>query len=120
MRIYISGPITGTAHYALKFAAAAHRLHEAGHVPANPVLLPAPAPREGDDEWRAWMRATTRLLTDCDGVALLPGWRDSRGWRCPDTPYATLDRDCLGHDCQMEHKITAALAAAGVPVKEQQ
>jgi hypothetical protein len=79
MRIYISGPITGTAHYALKFAAAAHRLHEAGHVPANPVLLPAPAPREGDDEWRAWMRATTRLLTDCDGVALLPGWRDSRG-----------------------------------------
>lgn len=79
MRVYISGPITGTAHYELRFAAAAHRLHEAGHVPANPVLLPEPAPREGDDEWRAWMRATTRLLTDCDGVALLPGWRDSRG-----------------------------------------
>lgn len=44
----------------------------------------------------------------------------SCGWRCPDTPYATLDRDCLGHDCQMEHKIAAALAAAGVPVEEQQ
>ena len=79
MRIYISGPITGTAHYACNCAAAEHRLYGAGNVPANPVLLPAPAPREGDDEWRAWMRATTRLLTDCDGVALLPGWRDSRG-----------------------------------------
>ena len=40
MRIYISGPVTGTPHYALRFAAAAHRLHAAGHVPANPTLLP--------------------------------------------------------------------------------
>lgn len=79
MRIYISGPITGTAHYELRFAAAAHRLHEAGHTPANPTRLPEPVPREGDNEWRPWMRATTRLLTGCDGVALLPGWRGSRG-----------------------------------------
>lgn len=79
MRIYISGPITGTAHYALKFAAAAHRLRDAGHTPVNPACMPSPVMWDGDDEWRAWMRASMRLLAGCDGVALLPGWRDSRG-----------------------------------------
>lgn len=44
----------------------------------------------------------------------------SCGWRCPDTPYATLDRDCTDHDCQMEHKIQAVLTAAGLTIEEQQ
>lgn len=67
--------------------------------------------------------------TDIVPGALLRAWDGSRrspwqavcscGWRCPDTPYATLDRDCLDHDCQLEHKISAVLAAAGVPAEEQ-
>lgn len=67
--------------------------------------------------------------TDIVPGALLRAWDGSRrspwqavcscGWRCPDTPYATLDRDCLDHDCQLEHKISAVLAAASVPAEEQ-
>ena len=60
------------------------------------------------------------LLRAWDGSSRSPWQADcSCGWRCPDTPYATLDRDCLDHDCQLEHKISAVLAAAGVPAEEQ-
>ena len=32
-----------------------------------------------DDSWIAAMRKTLALLLVCDGVALLPDWKDSKG-----------------------------------------
>ena len=80
MRVYISGPISGDERYRLHFGAAAYRLRRAGYEPASPAEIGAPvAARDGDSDWLGWMRTCMRLLATCDGVALLPGWRDSRG-----------------------------------------
>ena len=80
MRIYVAGPVTGADRPRLHFAAAAHLLREAGYEPLNPTAIDRPAlAQAGDSQWLAWMRTATRLLIVADGVALLPGWRQSRG-----------------------------------------
>lgn len=77
MRLYLAGPITGVSDYRQRFADAAAALTAAGHEPVSPTDAVPPA----DTSWAGWMRATTRLLTTADGVALLPGWEASRGAR---------------------------------------
>ena len=81
MKIYISGPMTGMPD--LNFPAfnrAAEQLRAAGHDVVNPVEV-----NDGhSSEWADCMRNDIRALMDCDTVALLPGWHDSRG--------ATLER----------------------------
>lgn len=83
MRLYIAGPITGVEHHERFFKAAAFRLSGAGYEPVSPTVVTeeraARYQRPEDDTWQMWMRATARLLIECDGVALLPGWRGSRG-----------------------------------------
>ena len=78
MRVYIAGPMTGLPEYNLPaFAAAANQLAALGHDPVNPG-------RRGVIEghtWRDYMRAALADLITCDGVALLPGWEESRGAR---------------------------------------
>lgn len=77
-RIYISGPITGMVDLNRQaFGAAAQALREAGFEPVNPhengVERSAP--------WSDHMRADIKMLMDCEGVALLPGWEHSKGAR---------------------------------------
>jgi len=78
-RIYISGPMTGIEdHNFPAFHAAAERLREAGWDVANPAENfdgRTDLPRE------TYLRADVALLAQCDAIALLPGWRDSRGAR---------------------------------------
>ena len=77
-RLYISGPITGVADgNRAAFSAAEAQLRAAGFVPINPRDNGLPA----DSTWHEHMRADLRLLLDCDGVALLDGWENSRGAR---------------------------------------
>lgn len=75
-RVYVSGPMTGKPD--LNFPAfnqAAAVLARAGYDVVNPATLnPDPA-----TPWRDCMRVDIKALVDCDGVATLPGWRDSRG-----------------------------------------
>ena len=78
-RIYISGPMTGHEdHNFPAFHAAAERFRKAGWEVANPAENfggRTDLPRE------TYLRADVILLAQCDAIALLPGWQDSRGAR---------------------------------------
>lgn len=78
MKIYISGPMTGLpeANYPAFFAAEA-QLSDAGFDVANPARIPEPDPKT----WENYMRGAVKMVCDCDTVALLPGWENSRGAR---------------------------------------
>lgn len=77
--LYISGPMSGLPD--LNFPAfheAARLLRAAGYTVTNPAEL--------DEQdagktltWEQYMRRDIKALMDCDGVALLPGWTESRG-----------------------------------------
>lgn len=80
MKLYVSGPISivGPPTYNKPaFNNAAIQLRVAGFSAVNPFDL--------DDEpinslsWEEYMRRDLRALLDCDGVATLDGWQDSRG-----------------------------------------
>lgn len=74
--VYISGPMTGLPELNFPaFNAAAFRLRAAGFSVVNPAeLCPDPAA-----DWSQCMRADIKALCDCDVIALLPGWEDSKG-----------------------------------------
>ena len=76
-RIYISGPMTGhDDHNFPAFHAAAERFRQAGWEVANP------AENFGgrtDLSRAVYLRLDLTMLSQCDAVAMLPGWEDSRG-----------------------------------------
>jgi len=82
-KTYISGPITAptpeqVAANLAKFNAAEAAMRAAGITDiANPVSNGL----DRDAPWEAHMRADIKLLMDCDTVAMLDGWADSRGAR---------------------------------------
>lgn len=76
-RIYIAGPMTGypDCNFAA-FHAAAERLAQAGWKVFNPAENfggRKDLPRE------AYLRLDLAMLAQCDAIAMLPGWEDSRG-----------------------------------------
>lgn len=76
-RIYISGPMTGypDCNFAA-FHAAAEQLARAGWKVFNPAENfggRKDLPRE------AYLRLDLAMLAQCEAIALLPGWEDSRG-----------------------------------------
>lgn len=89
-RLYIAGAMTG--HPDLNFPAfhaEAKKWRDLGHEVINPAeLCPDPAM-----SWHDCMRKDIAALVSCDGIVLLPGWRNSKG--------ATLEHhiaDRLGMD----------------------
>lgn len=75
-RLYLAGPMSGLPELNFPaFHAAAAALRERGFVIENPAEINAD-PTAG---WRDCMRADIKVLVDCDGIALLPGWENSRG-----------------------------------------
>lgn len=77
-RVYISGPITGMPDLnRAAFAETQAKLESLGYSVFNPLdkALPDSA------DWNAHMRADIVALMGCSQVAVLPGWRDSRGAR---------------------------------------
>lgn len=75
--IYISGKITGTDDYMQRFAAAEKKLRLRGFKVINPVKKNAKFP--AGTSWETYMRSCIRLLSRCDAIYLLRGWRKSRG-----------------------------------------
>lgn len=76
MRIYVAGPMTGIADLNFPlFHAETARLRAAGHEVINPAEINA----DPKAKWVDCMRADIAQLVTCDGVALLPGWPNSRG-----------------------------------------
>lgn len=78
MKLYIAGPMTGLPdfNYPAFFKAAAD-LEAAGYEVENPA---ANQP-EGTASWLAFMRMSLVQISRVDGIALLPGWSDSKGAR---------------------------------------
>lgn len=96
-RYYVAGPISGlpdvpTETKIARFHRAEAELVARGHEVCNPLTVEIDAcPGEcnpdghvGQDgvpthSWECFMRHDLRALLLCDGIALLPGWTDSRG-----------------------------------------
>lgn len=75
-RLYLSGPMSGLPeHNFPAFHAAAADLRAHGYDVVNPAEVNSTNP--GD--WSACMRADIKALCDCDGLALMPGWENSKG-----------------------------------------
>ena len=76
-RIYISGPMTGIENYNFEaFHAAARCFRQAGWEVSNPAENfdgRTDLPRE------RYLRADIAMISECDAIALLPNWEDSRG-----------------------------------------
>jgi hypothetical protein len=76
MKLYIAGPMSGYAELNFPaFHAEAARLRALGYEIVNPAEIDIGP----DPDWLSCMRADIRELVTCDGIALLPGWDQSRG-----------------------------------------
>lgn len=75
-KVFISGKITGDPNYREKFEKAEVYLKKHGYIVMNPAILP-----EGF-EWDEYMDITVAMLRACDTIAMLPGWRNSKGAKC--------------------------------------
>lgn len=75
-RLYLAGPMSGLkdSNYPAFHAAAAGLRAKGWHV-ENPAENPEPPCKS----WEAYMRMAIAQLVTCDGIALLPGWENSRG-----------------------------------------
>tara|TARA_R110002051_G_scaffold294526_1_gene359820 strand:- start:67 stop:390 length:324 start_codon:yes stop_codon:yes gene_type:complete len=84
MKIYISGPISHDPHYEDSFSKAEEYLSFLGYKVTNPVDIPDrdfDGPDRDVQKWNYFMRASIKLLMDCDQIYMLEGWEDSRGAR---------------------------------------
>ena len=79
MRIFISGPITGTKDYLKRFAAAERELSHRGYEVINPAKVLAVVPIELP--WDRCMDITIALLRECDAIYMLDKWEWSAGAR---------------------------------------
>lgn len=75
--IYIAGPMSGLpGNNYPAFRKAASELRAAGYRVLNPAENRTP---DTGTSWEDWLRVSLRQVTHADGVALLPGWENSRG-----------------------------------------
>lgn len=77
MRVYISGPITGTEDYIERFKEEEKLIREEGNIPYNPAAVNSMLPEE--TTYEEYMKVSLMLMDMCDAVQLLPGWKNSVG-----------------------------------------
>lgn len=101
MKIYISGPITGTRDYMRRFQDLENALVAAGHTVLNPARVMANLPMGTTHE--EYMRTSITLMSMCDTVFFQNGWEDSMGCR-EEMDYAVQHRLTIvfqgGKECQ--------------------
>lgn len=79
--VYIAGPMTGIPEFNYPaFNAAEGELIVKGHWALNPTHAEDFNPTPGKAQtWEWYMRHALKLVADAEGIALLPGWQESRG-----------------------------------------
>jgi len=76
MKLYIAGPMSNLPELNFPaFHAEAARLRALGFEIVNPAEIHF----DTKPDWLTAMRADIRELVTCDGIALLPGWEQSKG-----------------------------------------
>ena len=78
MRIYISGPITGTTNYVQRFREAAERIKKLGAEYVNPAEMARAMPGADHEDY---MSIALKMLGKCDAMVMLAGSEDSEGCR---------------------------------------
>ena len=77
MKIYISGPITGTVGYMERFQEIEKKMEAAGIVAINPAKVNGQLP---DILTHAeYMKTSIAMLDMCEAVYMLEGWQQSKG-----------------------------------------
>lgn len=76
-KVYISGPITGTDDYIERFEKAENDLKSQGYSVINPAKVNSNLPE--DTTWNEYMKMSLCMLSMCDGIYMLKGWKESRG-----------------------------------------
>ena len=75
-KIYISGPMTGIPDLNFPaFNAAASHLRSQSFD----VINPAEINPDTSKPWDECLKSDIKALCDCDAIALLPGWENSKG-----------------------------------------
>ena len=85
--VYIAGPMSGLPEFNYPaFDAAEVSLKERGYLTLNPTALEIENTDTAYQQkpWDWYLRRAIRMVTEADGMALLPGWENSKG--------ATLER----------------------------
>ena len=77
--MYISGKISGLTKLEVvtKFENAERHLIAQGYEVVNPVKLDHS--KNQYEDWGEFMKVDIKALMDCDVIALLPCWHDSKG-----------------------------------------
>lgn len=80
MKMYCAGPMSDCKEDFNResFRQAADIVEEHGYEPVTPVDIDDEVDHSGW-EWSDYLRADIKVITDCDLIALLPGWEESRG-----------------------------------------
>lgn len=131
MKLYLAGPMTGIEHFNFPaFDAAAKHLRDAGHTVFNPADNdrengfdgksaagdPVEAAAKGFDLRTALKQDLSWICDHAEGIALLPGWEESRGARAE----VALGR-ALGIEAKLHwvfwHPVATQFVAAKVPVE---
>jgi hypothetical protein len=101
MKLYVAGPMSGIKDWNFPaFHAAAAQLRSLGFEVVNPAEL---CP-DTSMSWADCMREDIKALVDCHGVALLPGWENSKGATLERHIACALKIPCLGlHLWTQEH-----------------
>lgn len=77
MKIYISGPITGTDDYMNRFCAAEEKAKKIGYEVVNPAKVNAMLPES--TEYEDYMTMSMVMLDMCDAICMMHGWEESKG-----------------------------------------
>lgn len=79
MKVYISGPITGTTDFMERFDKAQKYLESKGFSVVNPALVNSNLP--DDTTYKDYMRMSFTMLDMCDHIYMLSGYERSVGAR---------------------------------------
>ena len=77
MKVYISGPMTGTTDYMERFSKAQKYLESLGHSVINPALVTSNLPE--DTTQKEYLSLDLTMLRMCDAIYMLNGYENSKG-----------------------------------------